>query len=583
MNQPATLALDRLTISLSDRPLINDVSLRLLPGGITVIVGGSGAGKSVFLRTLAGLVPPHDPAIHWDGKIRIGQVSADSTAFQPLPAARVGIVFQNFALLDQWSPGENVQLAIDHRSHRDNSNHEDGPSSHRDTQSAAAWLDELRVPSDTPVSVLSGGQKQRLAIARTLAANPDIIFYDEPTSGLDSASGRQVAQLIRHTQQAHRRTSVVVTHDYHTLLPIADDVLLLDAATQTLRRIDRSHWTEVADQIVPVQPSQSSPPHPQPTAPRQPNVGPPQTRPATWARWTTWAAGAISTALLVILAPLARGAAAIDRVMVATGAATLALVGRRADHSPRRSAIADRTQTQPGPLRARWLLRFFLDYLRLIGGLSAMLYLTVAGLIVGFTATYFTFEFLPYRVYSKPLLLEDLLASIGFALYRILVPVLATILVAARCGAAITADVGVKRYGAQIDALRTLGIRPHLYLLLPIGLACLIATPLLTALAFHVSRLISAVCFEFLHPELGPYFWQQHFHGRISGGWLASGGGWVLLKTLLCGGGIALISYLQGNRRKQSASDVSQAITSTVLWSTLYVLVVHFLVALQEF
>ena len=64
-----------------------------------------------------------------------------------------------------------------------------------------------------------------LAIARTLAADPDIVLYDEPTSGLDAASGRKVADLIRTTHEAHQRTSIVVTHDYETLIPIADEVL----------------------------------------------------------------------------------------------------------------------------------------------------------------------------------------------------------------------------------------------------------------------------------------------------------------------------------------------------------------------
>ena len=70
------------------------------------------------------------------------------------------------------------------------------------------------------------------------------------------------------------------------------------------------------------------------------------------------------------------------------------------------------------------------------------------------------FRFLPFASYTKPLLIEDLLTSMGFALYRIFVPVLATILIAARCGAAVASDVGGKSYGHQIDALRTLGVRP---------------------------------------------------------------------------------------------------------------------------
>ena len=86
-------------------------------------------------------------------------------------------------------------------------------------------------------------------------------------------------------------------------------------------------------------------------------------------------------------------------------------------------------------------------------------------------------NFLPFSLYTQPLLIDELLSSVGFALYRILVPVLATVLIAARCGAAVAADVGVKRYGGQVDAMQTLGFQPHKYLLVPIVFAFIIATP----------------------------------------------------------------------------------------------------------
>jgi ABC-type transporter Mla maintaining outer membrane lipid asymmetry ATPase subunit MlaF/ABC-type transporter Mla maintaining outer membrane lipid asymmetry permease subunit MlaE len=543
-NHPVTVALESLTVRVAGRELLSDVTLEVLPGMITVIVGGSGAGKSVLLRILGGLVDAGDSAISQSGRIVIGsrRGDGDTDSLQPQSSARVGIVFQNFALFDQWSPKGNVQLAIDHRSDR----------SVPPEQSASGWLEELRVPQSTPVAVLSGGQKQRLAIARTLAAAPAIVLYDEPTSGLDSASGLQVAELIRRTQAAHRRTSIVVTHDYQTLLPIADDVLLLDSASKTLTRVPKDQWDTIAQRMQPVQQpasdsllAESSPP---------------------------------STIGDRIAAIGKRMLGGIDHRMTATGAVVLRLI----DHLVDRNAHANNRRGL-GMIRPWWISRFFGSFLRLVGGPSAMVYLAVAGMIVGFTATYFTFEFLPYRIYSKPLLIEDLLAAIGFALYRILVPVLATILIAARCGAAVAADVGVKRYGSQIEALKTLGIRPAIYLLVPIMFAFLLATPLLTALAFQVARVVSLVCFNAMHPELGPYFWHQHFHSRLISQWDDSGWMWVMAKTLICGAGIALISYQQGSRYKGSAGDVSDSITATVLWSTLFVLTVHFVVALIEF
>lgn len=503
-----------------DRVLIEDTSVTIPGGKITVIVGGSGAGKSVLLRVLAGLLPRQGTTIRWSGTIDEGE---------GVPLRRVGIVFQQFALFDELSPAGNVQFAIDHREDR----------SHAPAQTAEQWLDELGVPSSTAVVALSGGQKQRLAIARTLAAEPDIVLYDEPTSGLDAASGRRVAQLIRQTQTAHRRTSVVVTHDYETLLPIADAVLLLDSDTRRLQFVPRDSWGEIQNRMKPV---------------------------------SVAAAPARADTVAV------RCRSGSDAFLTATGSAVV---------------TAARLPWDLLPLfpRAGWGLRFLAHYLRLVGGPSAWIYLILAGLIVGFTTTYFTFRFLPFRIYTQPLLIDELLASIGFALYRILVPVLATVLIAARCGAAVAADVGVKRYGGQVEAIRTLGVQPKAYLLVPIVLAFVVATPLLEWLAFSSARLISLVTFTRSHESIGAFYWGQHFYRNLDSGEpsgplglkLHLGWGWVLLKNVVCGVGTGTIGYYRGLAPKQSASDVSRGITTTVLWTTLYVLVVHFLAALIEF
>ncbi|TWU39276.1 ABC transporter permease [Novipirellula artificiosorum] len=523
------LRLIDLEIRAGSRVLITDTNVTIAAGKITVIVGGSGAGKSVLLRALAGLLPSDGEVISWTGQIDLGEPAAETTRSSNL-AKRVGIVFQQFALFDELSPTANVQFAIDHRS----------DPKKPPLQSAPEWLDELGVPMQTGVAALSGGQKQRLAIARTLAADPEVILYDEPTSGLDAASGRKVAELIRHTQAMHRRTSIVVTHDYDTLLPIADEVLLLDSQQKRLLPIPKDQWARVPERMKPVQFDEQ---------------GVPEPRPHSWA--TRYAL-------------LARRA--VDDFLAATGSALA-------------TTVCLPSELRPVFPHLRWGLRFVLHYLRLVGGPSAWVYLILAGLIIGFTSTYFTFRFLPFRAYTQPLLIDELLASVGFALYRILVPVLATVLIAARCGAAVAADVGVKRYGGQVDALRTLGVKPRAYLLLPIVIAFLIATPMLQWLSFSAAKMISVVTFVAAYPSIGPHFWQQHFLRNLTSdtSLFLAGWKWVLAKNLLCGFGTAVIAYYRGLSPKDSASDVSHAITSTVLWTTLYVLVVHFVVALIEF
>lgn len=505
------LSIANLNVVAGDRVLVRDATATIPTGKISLIVGPSGAGKSVLLRILAGLQPRRSEGLNWSGRVAVA------------PGNRVGVVFQQFALFDELSPLGNVQFALDHRAE----------PKVPVVQSAADWLRELGVPDHVAVANLSGGQKQRLAIARTLAAGPRIVLYDEPTSGLDAASGRRVAELIRQTHVAHQRTSIVVTHDYQTLLPIADRVLVLETASHSLTEIPSEHWERIAERIQPV----------------------PLTAPASHPR--------------SLPQSLQRRCGAL---LAATGATVV-------------SALRLPLDLLPWFPRPRWGLRFWLHYLRLVGGPSAWIYLLLAGMIAGFTTTYFTLRFLPFRLYTQPLLIDELLASIGFALYRILVPVLATVLIAARCGAAIAADVGVKRYNGSIDALATLGVTPQVYLLVPITGALLVATPLLEWLAFTASHLISLITFSRTHADIGPWFWQQHFfrHLETSDSWRRTGWHWVLLKNGACALGTAVIAYYQGIAPKDSAADVSRAITVTVLWATLFVLVVHFVVALLEF
>lgn len=518
-----SLILHDLCVVAGGRRLLDHVEASFPEAKITVVVGGSGAGKSVLLRILAGLLPQHGESIQWSGQIG----RDDATNHQP----RVGIVFQQFALFDELSATANVQFAIDHRVKKVKAKQQVEPAS----WTAKQWLEHLGVPLKTSVANLSGGQKQRLAIARTLAASPDILLYDEPTSGLDSASGRLVADLIQETQTAYHRTSIVVTHDYETLLGIADKVYLLDPQKCDLVEIEKQDWKDIPNRMIPVS-----------MIDEESNVG--------------------EKSHESILAQIS------NSFFETTGGALSAAFWLPIDLLP----------IVP---RFRWAGRFTMHYLRLVAGPSAWIYLGIAGMIVGFTSTYFTFRFLPFRLYTQPLLIDELLASIGFAIYRVLVPILATILVAARCGAAVSADVGVKQYGGQIDAMRTLGVAPRAYLLLPIVIAFVIGTPILEAIAFYSARFISMVAFSSSFPDVGPYFWQQHFSRNLvdPSAWLYLGWKWVLLKNVICGLGTATIAYYQGLSPKHSASDVSRSITSTVLWTTLFVLTIHFAVALLEF
>lgn len=519
--------LHQLTLKVADRVLLENVTARFEPGEVTLIIGASGAGKSLLLQILAGTIGPGNGQVQFSGEIHFGATSATMSKRRP----PVGVVFQYFALFDELTPTENVRFARDHR-----------PRSGRPSTSArpAALLDELHVPTRIATSALSGGQQQRLAIARTLAYDPDVILYDEPTSGLDGATATRVAGLIENTHAIHPKTSIIVTHDYESLPPIADRIYLLDPATRSLREIPRDAWPTLRSELLTPANSDAS----------IHDFAAPATRPGL----------------------LRRAAAGVGRFFASTS-----ITFEKALQLPFRLLPIWRSPY--------WGVRYLLHYLRLVAGPSACAYISIAGLIIGFVATHFTFKFLPYGNYTEPLLIENLLNSMGFALYRILVPVLVTILVAARCGAAVASDVGGKKYGRQIDALRTFGASPERYLLTNIVYAFLLGTPALVGLGYLVAKTTSLLVFAVTHPERGPEFWHTHFHRQLEapGEWWYIGTGWLVAKTLVCAAGIAMIAYYSGVRPKSSSRDVSSGITTAILWSTVYVLVVQFLFTFFEF
>ncbi len=537
--QGAAVRIRGLHVDVDGRVLFDHAAADFRPGEISLIVGSSGVGKSVLLGILAGLIHNARSGFNISGSVLIGEddivlrTSGDS----------VGVVFQEFALFDELSPQDNVRFARDHRPPRSRSTGGRSTGGRSTNKAAAddvlAILAELNVPRHTPIAHLSGGQKQRLAIARTLSYRPDVLLYDEPTSGLDPATGRNVAALIKRTHDSHPAISIIVTHDYASLAPIADRIYLVDPETKSLRESPPSQWPALHKQLQP------------PDLPEPPDTG-------GMEFWPRRAVNKLQEAL--------------DKLLIGTSRAV-------------EETAALPLRLLPIWKRWKWGLRFLLHYLNLVAGPSAWLYIAIAGAILGFVSTYFTFHFLPYANYTEPLLLEELLQSIGFALYRVLAPILITILIAARCGAAVASDVGGKVYSRQTDALRTFAAPPHRYLLTPILYAFLLGAPLLLAVGYLAAEATSLVVFTATHATHGPAFWQHHFHRmlRQSDGWFFSGTGWLLAKTLVCATGIALVAYHRGMAEKKSSRDVSRGITTTILWATLLVLVVHFVFAFWEF
>ena len=213
----AFLRFDGLHKSFGDHRVLQGVDLEVHRGETMVILGGSGSGKSVLLRHAIGLIAPDRGRVLVDGVDLTGRSEEELVPVRK----KVGMLFQGGALSDSLDIYENVAYPL--REHTDLSEEEI-------TRRVREKLDlveldasvERKMPSD-----LSGGMKKRVALARSIALEPEGILYDEPTTGLDPITAHAINQMIRSLQRTLRVTSVVVTHDIGSAFAVGDRVAFL--------------------------------------------------------------------------------------------------------------------------------------------------------------------------------------------------------------------------------------------------------------------------------------------------------------------------------------------------------------------
>jgi phospholipid/cholesterol/gamma-HCH transport system ATP-binding protein len=215
-NCPVVIELLGVKKNFASQRVLNGIDLRVREGTTTVIVGGSGEGKSVILKHMLGLVKPDA------GQVKIfGRDIAKATARELKEVRRdFGVLFQNVALFDSMTIFDNVALPLRERTRQ-------GPAQ------IAARVEELLQMMDLPgagskyPAQLSGGMQKRVGLARALALDPKIVFFDEPTTGLDVHKSNEIYRLFHHTQAQVGYTAVIVSHDVPKIFKLSDHVALL--------------------------------------------------------------------------------------------------------------------------------------------------------------------------------------------------------------------------------------------------------------------------------------------------------------------------------------------------------------------
>jgi phospholipid/cholesterol/gamma-HCH transport system ATP-binding protein len=199
-----------------DRAILNGVSLEIYKGETFVIMGGSGCGKSTFLRHLTGALKPDSGKIFLLGK-EITTLNDDEMDRLKM---RIGMCFQSAALFDSMTVGENVSLPLREHTKLDRNVIDI-------VVKMKLELVGLRGFEDLMPSQLSGGMRKRVGLARAIVLDPEIIFYDEPTAGLDPIVAGVIDKLILDLSKKLSITSIIVTHDMKSVFTIADRVAML--------------------------------------------------------------------------------------------------------------------------------------------------------------------------------------------------------------------------------------------------------------------------------------------------------------------------------------------------------------------
>jgi phospholipid/cholesterol/gamma-HCH transport system ATP-binding protein len=200
-----------------DKLVLDGIDLDVAPQTSMVVIGGSGSGKSVLLKCILGLITPDAGSIEIDGQdvLRMRPKERDAAR------ARIGMLFQNGALFDSITVAENVAFGLLAQKKATRA------EARKRAEEVLAQVGLAASVGDLSPAELSGGMQKRVALARAIAATPDILFFDEPTTGLDPIMGAVIDGLIVEQVKRMGSTAIAITHDMASARRIGDRAAMI--------------------------------------------------------------------------------------------------------------------------------------------------------------------------------------------------------------------------------------------------------------------------------------------------------------------------------------------------------------------